>query len=193
MCEERLGAVSSRELARELLEQREDFVARGVVTVEGMGNWARHQRSEEMIDAFGVQERGELGENIRCGDAQRHHRERHGGSGGVWASDVGGGKEGEIGAVRREDDVVDGEEGHATFGLSGNMAGIHREHVGGHIGGEIVDDYVEFRRENVRAGLGFDTREDFKHARVIKSVSEILLLRSDLTYSGPRHCRPSRM
>ena len=46
-----LGAVGGHELARLLLEQREELVGCRVVTVEGIGHWTR-QRSEEMIDVL---------------------------------------------------------------------------------------------------------------------------------------------
>ena len=35
-----------------LLESRKDLIAYRAVTVEGVGNWAQHQRSEEIIDVF---------------------------------------------------------------------------------------------------------------------------------------------
>ena len=68
-----LGTVGGCELARVQLEQHADLVAHRVVTVEGTGNWERHQRSEEMIDPFDAEEHRELRGNIQCGGAQRHH------------------------------------------------------------------------------------------------------------------------
>ena len=54
--EERLGTVGGRELAWLLLELCEDLVACKAIMVEGMGNWAQHQRSKEMIDVFDIEE-----------------------------------------------------------------------------------------------------------------------------------------
>ena len=60
---------------------------------------------------------------------------------------------------------MDGEKGDAALSGSGNVARIDGEDVGGHVGGEVVDDHREFSRENVRGGLGFDACEDLKHTR----------------------------
>lgn len=65
--------------------------------------------------------------------------------------------------MSRKDDAVDREERDAAFGGSGNVATIDSEHVGGHVGREVIDDRCEFSRENVGSRLGFDARKDLKH------------------------------
>jgi hypothetical protein len=64
--------------------------------------------------------------------------------------------DGEIRAVSREDDAVDGEESDAAFGGSGNLPTIDGEYVRGDVGREVVDDRREFSKENIGDGLGFD-------------------------------------
>ena len=133
MREEGLRTVARRELAHELLEKPEDALACGIVAVERMGYWTGQERSEQVVDALRVEERRQLREDFRRGDAQGDYRDGYGGSGDVRANDAGFGEDGEIRAVGREDDVVDGEEGHSTFGGCGDMAGVDSEHVGGHV------------------------------------------------------------
>lgn len=138
-----------------------------------------------MVDAFRVEESGELREDVRRGDAQRHHGHGNGGSDGVRANDVGRRKNRKVRAVSRENNAVDWEESHTALGGSGNMATIYSKHMRGEVGREIVDDHLEFSGENIRGGLRFDACKNLKHT---KGVDERLDPSSDrCTYSGPRH------
>lgn len=91
-----------------------------------------------------------------------------------------------------QDDVVNGEESHATFGGCGDMLAVDSEHVGGHIRGEIVDGDREFFRENVGSELGFDACEDLEHSRGENESPKITGWRLGLTQAqgtaGHRGC-----
>ena len=43
--------------------------------------------------------------------------------------------------MRRENDIVRGEERDPAFGSSGYLARVDRQHVGGHVRREVVDDH----------------------------------------------------
>lgn len=162
--EEGLSAVVRRQLAGKLTEEGKDALAGRIIAIERVGGRAGKERGEQVVDAFGVKERRENREDFRCGDTQRHHRHRYARSCGIGTNDIGCGQDWQIRAMSGNDDVVDWEEGHAALGGSRNMTGVHCQHMRGHIRGEIVDHHCEFLRENVGGGLGFDARQDLKHA-----------------------------
>ena len=194
MCEEGLGVVVCSELVRELLQEKADALACGVPPIDRMGHRAGHEGSEEVIDALRVEESRQLREDVWRRDAQGHHGQGYGRSDSIWARNVRRGEDGEIRAVSGQDDVVDREKSHASFGSSGNMAGVDRQHVGGHVGGEIIDHHLQFCGENVGGGLSFDAHEDLEHTT--KANERLLMhrilvrLTQDQGTRGLRGCSP---
>lgn len=70
-----------------------------------------------MVNPFRVEECGELWEDVQCwysGTTGIDIVDDR--SGRVRTSDVGSGENGQIGIVGSDDDVMDGEEGHAASG-----------------------------------------------------------------------------
>lgn len=113
-------------------------------------------------------------EDFRCRDAQGHHRHRYGGSSNIWARDIGFGKDGEIRAVSRENDIVDREESHAALCGRGDVARVNGEHVRRHVGREVVDGHCECFRENIGHRFSFDACKDSEHSTEVNERLKIM-------------------
>ena len=72
---------------------------------------------------------------------QRDNGDRNRLASRLWHSRSRGLKNGEICTVRHEDNVVRQEECDLAFGGSGDLARIDRQHMGTHVGQEVIDNY----------------------------------------------------
>ena len=160
-----MRAVVRRESVRKRLEQIEYTLALWIAEVQRMRYGAGQEGSEKVVNAFSVEECGEVREDVGGGNAQRNHWQRHDGSRRVWTNHVGLGEDGDVRAVSRKNNVVNGEQRHATSCGRRNVAGIDREHMRWHVRGQIIHHRGEFLGEDVRGRVGLDACKDLKHAR----------------------------
>lgn len=59
---------------------------------------------------------------------------------------------------------MDREEGDLSVGSDVGLARVDGEHVGWHLGRGVIDEDVEFLRENVAGRSGLDAREQAEHS-----------------------------
>lgn len=77
--------------------------------------------------------------------------------------------------MSRQNDIVDGEESHAAFCGSGNVARVNSEHVCGGVGRQVIDGHREFFGEDIGDGFGLDTCKNLKHSTGVNERLRITL------------------
>ena len=162
---------------------------RGNVYINGRW-WDNGEKGlEKEISALGVEVHRQWSIELCGWDAEGYNGNRDGRTGNLGGR-VGDGAEGrKVGTMGSKDDVVGRVECDLVATVRGGLVGLGRvdcEHVGGHLGRDIVDHDGEFLRESWRRWKRswLDACKDLVHSeeevRICREVEEVIgLLRSE--------------